>query len=198
MEEVLAKIKEETEGLSLSDTLAYLATNFAGRVVFSTSFGQEDQVITHLIFSNSIDIQIFTLDTGRLFQETYNVLDSTQARYGQKIKVYYPDTAALEQLLEEQGPNGFYYSVESRKTCCQVRKIAPLERALRGQQVWITGLRAGQSENRSQMDAFEYDSRFGVIKYNPLINWSLDEVEAYLDTHRIPQNMMGSEPSLVK
>lgn len=193
MEEVLAKIKEETEGLSLSDTLAYLAANFADQVVFSTSFGQEDQVITHLIFSNSIDIQIFTLDTGRLFQETYNVLDSTQARYGQKIKVYYPDTAALEQLLEEQGPNGFYYSVENRKTCCQVRKIAPLERALRGQQVWITGLRAGQSENRSQMDAFEYDSRFGVIKYNPLINWSLDEVEAYLDTHRIPQNALHKQ-----
>lgn len=193
MNNVLAIIKADTADLSISDTMAYLAEHFAGQVVFSTSFGQEDQIITHFIFTASLGIEVFTLDTGRLFQETYNVLDNTQARYRQKIKVYYPDTAALEQLLDEQGPNGFYYAVENRKSCCHVRKIAPLERALAGRQIWITGLRAGQSENRSQMDAFEYDARFGVIKYNPLINWSLDEVEAFLDTHSIPQNALHKQ-----
>ncbi len=184
---------EKTAGLSIEETLAFLASEYEGKVVFSTSFGQEDQVITALIGKNDLPITIFTLDTGRLFQETYDVFHKTLKKYKKEIKVYFPEAAAVEKLLETKGPNSFYESVENRKECCFIRKVAPLTKALKGNAVWITGLRAEQSENRSDLHLFEYDANFDIIKFNPLLKWTLKEVEEYLEKNNVPQNALHKQ-----
>ncbi len=185
-QELLAK----TKSLSIEDTLAYLANEYKGSVCFSTSFGQEDQVITDIIAKNNLAINLFTLDTGRLFQETYDVFQKTVDTYKIKIEVYSPDANAIESLLFKKGPNSFYESVENRKECCNIRKVVPLKRALQGKKIWITGLRAEQSDNRNNLQIFEYDEKFDIIKYNPLLKWSLEEVENYLQKNNVPQNTL--------
>jgi phosphoadenosine phosphosulfate reductase len=170
-----------------------LADEFKGKVVFSTSFGQEDQVITALIGKNNLPITIFTLDTGRLFQETYDVFHKTLKKYQIDIKTYFPETSAVEELLNQKGPNSFYESVENRKECCFIRKVAPLTKALKGNSIWITGLRAEQSENRNDLDLFEYDEKFDIIKFNPLLKWTLEEVQKYLDDNNVPQNALHKQ-----
>ncbi|MDX2133885.1 MAG: phosphoadenylyl-sulfate reductase [Saprospiraceae bacterium] len=187
------KIKESIANLPIPEALAYLCQTFPEKVAFSTSFGQEDQVISHYIFSRQLPVRVFTLDTGRLFEETYNVFSRTLARYQSKIEVYYPENRAVEALLQEQGPMGMYDSVERRKTCCRIRKIEPLKRALANTEVWITGLRAGQSENRQQLALFDFDESFGVLKYNPLLDWTLDDVQAFLQENNIPQNQLHEQ-----
>ena len=147
-------LSEKTKGFSIQETLSFLANEYKDKVVFSTSFGQEDQVITDLIAKNDLPITIFTLDTGRLFQETYDVFHKTLKKYKKEIKVYFPEASAVEKLLETKGPNSFYDSVENRKECCFIRKVAPLTKALKGNSVWITGLRAEQSENRNDLSLF--------------------------------------------
>jgi len=186
-------LSEKTTGLSIAETLAFLATEYNDRVVFSTSFGQEDQVITALIAINNLPISIFTLDTGRLFQETYDVFHKTLKKYKKEIKVYFPEAAAVEKLLEEKGPNSFYDSVENRKECCFIRKVAPLTKALKGNEIWITGLRAEQSENRNDLGLFEFDAHFNIIKFNPLLKWTLKEVEDYLEKNNVPQNALHKQ-----
>ncbi|HAH55398.1 MAG TPA: phosphoadenylyl-sulfate reductase [Flavobacterium sp.] len=184
---------EKTKGFSLEETLSFLANEYQGKVVFSTSFGQEDQVITALIAKNDLPITIFTLDTGRLFQETYDVFHKTLKKYKKEIKVYFPEASAVEKLLETKGPNSFYDSVENRKECCFIRKVAPLTKALKGNAIWITGLRAEQSENRNNLDLFEYDAHFDIIKFNPLLKWTLKEVEEYLEKNNVPQNALHKQ-----
>ena len=179
-----------TAPFSLEETLAFLAKEYEDKVVFSTSFGQEDQVITALIATNNLPITIFTLDTGRLFQETYDVFNQTLKKYRIDIKTYFPETHAVEALLNEKGPNSFYESVENRKECCFIRKVAPLTKALKGNSIWITGLRAEQSENRNDLTLFEYDEKFEIIKFNPLLKWTLEEVEDYLEKNNVPQNIL--------
>lgn len=184
---------EKTRSLSIEETLTFLADEFKGKVVFSTSFGQEDQVITALIGKNNLPITIFTLDTGRLFQETYDVFHKTLKKYQIDIKTYFPETSAVEELLNQKGPNSFYESVENRKECCFIRKVAPLTKALKGNSIWITGLRAEQSENRNDLDLFEYDEKFDIIKFNPLLKWTLAEVQKYLDDNNVPQNALHKQ-----
>jgi phosphoadenosine phosphosulfate reductase len=186
-------LSEKTKGFSIEETLAFLANEYQGKVVFSTSFGQEDQVITALIATNDLPITIFTLDTGRLFQETYDVFHKTLKKYKKEIKVYFPEASAVEKLLEEKGPNSFYDSVENRKECCFIRKVAPLTKALKGNAIWITGLRAEQSENRNDLALFEYDEKFEIIKFNPLLKWTLKEVEDYLEKNNVPQNALHKQ-----
>lgn len=181
---------EKTRSLSVEETLAFLANEFKDKVVFSTSFGQEDQVITALIGQNDLPITIFTLDTGRLFQETYDVFHKTLKKYNKEIKVYFPEASEVENLLNQKGPNSFYESVENRKECCFIRKVVPLTKALKGNSIWITGLRAEQSENRNDLDLFEYDEKFDIIKFNPLLRWSLEEVQKYIDENNVPQNAL--------
>ena len=183
-------LSAKTADFSIEETLAFLADEYQGKVVFSTSFGQEDQVITALIAKNDLPITIFTLDTGRLFQETYDVFHKTLKKYKKEIKVYFPEASAVEKLLETKGPNSFYDSVENRKECCFIRKVAPLTKALKGNSIWITGLRAEQSENRHNLDLFEYDAHFDIIKFNPLLKWTLKEVEDYLEKNNVPQNAL--------
>jgi phosphoadenosine phosphosulfate reductase len=184
---------EKTRSLSVEETLTFLADEFKDKVVFSTSFGQEDQVITALIGKNKLPITIFTLDTGRLFQETYDVFHKTLKKYQIDIKTYFPETSAVEELLNQKGPNSFYESVENRKECCFIRKVAPLTKALKGNSIWITGLRAEQSENRNDLDLFEYDEKFDIIKFNPLLKWTLEEVQKYLDDNNVPQNALHKQ-----
>mgnify|MGYP006142513241 CR=1 FL=1 len=193
MKENIEKWSNAIAEFSLAEALRYIAENVNGKVSFSTSLGQEDQVITHAIFTNDLAVEVFTLDTGRLFQETYDVLSSTINKYKKEIKIYFPDTAAVEQLVTEKGPNSFYKSVENRKECCGIRKIQPLKRALKEVSVWVTGLRASQSDNRQSMHILEWDDAFGLIKFNPLIHWSLEEVEAFLKEYNVPQNALHKQ-----
>ena len=188
--ELVVALVEHTKDLNLEETLVYLTAEYKDKVVFSTSFGQEDQVITAMIANSGAGVQIFTLDTGRLFQETYDVFHKTQKKYNQNIKVFFPEATAVENLLETKGPNSFYESVENRKECCSIRKVVPLRKALKENSIWITGLRAEQSENRNDLELFEYDAHFEIIKFNPLLKWSLQEVEEYLEKNNVPQNAL--------
>ncbi|MBK0370632.1 phosphoadenylyl-sulfate reductase [Flavobacterium agrisoli] len=187
---IISTLLAKTKDFTLEETLLFLTNEFPEKVVFSTSFGQEDQVITDYIFKNDIPVTVFTLDTGRLFQETYDVFHKTLKKYKKQIEVYFPEAASVEQLLQTKGPNSFYDSVENRKECCFIRKVVPLKKALAGNEVWITGLRAEQSENRQNLDLFEYDDNFKIIKFNPLLRWSLEEVNAYLKEFNVPQNAL--------
>ena len=184
---------KEIEHKHLAEAVKLVAELFPGQVVFSSSLGQEDQVITDAIFKNRLPVKIFTIDTGRLFQETYDLLDRTIARYKQPIHVYFPDAADVEEFVLNKGINSFYESVENRKTCCHIRKVLPLNRALTGAKVWITGLRAGQSANRQQMSMFEWDEARNLYKFNPLINWSYDEMMDYINANNVPYNRLHDQ-----
>lgn len=190
---VVTSLLEKTKDFSIEETLSFLANEYPNQVVFSTSFGQEDQVITDFIGKNELPITIFTLDTGRLFQETYDVFHKTVKKYKTEIKTYFPETSAVEELLNAKGPNSFYSSVENRKECCFIRKVAPLTKALQGNAIWITGLRAEQSENRSDLNFFEYDVHFDIIKFNPLLKWTLHQVEECLEKNNVPQNSLHKQ-----
>jgi phosphoadenosine phosphosulfate reductase len=183
-------LNEELGHLNAEELLIEIAKRFGEKAAFSTSLSWEDQVITHFIFSNDLPIRVFTLDTGRLFPETYSVLNSTRDRYKKTIEVYFPDTNRVQQLVTEKGASSFYTSLENRKECCAIRKVEPLNRALENVSVWITGLRAEHSENRSQLPIIDTDAARGIWKVNPLANWSLAEVKALILQHNIPYNVL--------
>ena len=171
--------------LSLIDGLKFITNKIENNIVFSTSLGQEDHIITDAIFKNNLPIDVFTLDTGRLFYEHYELLAKNNAKYKIKTKVYFPDSEDVEKYVSEKGINAFYHSVENRKECCYIRKVKPLNRALEGAKVWITGLRAEQSENRENLSILEWDSQRQLYKYNPLIHWTYQEVLDYIKEHKI-------------
>jgi len=187
---IISELSKETSSLSIQKTLLFLADKFSGKISFSTSFGMEDQVITDMIFSDNLPIRLFTLDTGRHFEETYKIHNRTLSQYDKKIQVYHPDRDMVEHLLTTKGTFSFYESLENRKECCHIRKVVPLGRALKGVDLWITGLRRSQSENRENLARFEFDSSFQVIKYNPLIDWSLGQVNKYINDHHVPYNIL--------
>ena len=174
---------------SLVERLKWVCENYQN-VVFSSSFGQEDQAIAHVIFTENLPIKVFTLDTGRHFQETYELMDKTRARYKKEILSYFPETDQVQKLTSEKGFNSFYNSVEDRKECCFIRKIVPLKKALAGADVWITGLRAEQSENRSVVPIWERDEANNVFKFNPLIDWTFEQMIDFLKENRVPQNAL--------
>ncbi len=185
----LKTLEKELLSRSLPERIQFIASYFAGeRLVFSTSFGQEDQAITQAIASTKSAIDMFTLDTGRQFQESYELMDLTVKKYGISLQTFFPNTSAVETLVAEKGFNSFYTSVENRKECCFVRKMEPLNRALQGAKVWITGLRAEQSDNRADMPIIEWDENRQLWKINPLIDWNFSQLENYLQEHKIPQN----------
>lgn len=160
------------------------------KCVFSTSLAWEDQVITHVIFKYDLNIEVFTLDTGRLFPETYNTLQATLRKYKKKIKVYFPEAEKVERMVNEKGPFSFYESVDNRKECCFIRKVEPLNRALEGADVWITGLRAEQSENRNSTGLIETDTSRNLTKIQPLFDWTLDEIKSFITENSIPKNAL--------
>lgn len=188
MSELIKHIKEQTAGLDPVASLKVLAELFPGEIVFSTSFGWEDQVISHMIFANNIPIKVFTLETGRLFPETYYTWNRTMEIYGKPIHAYFPDSQLVQEMVSKKGPSSFYESVENRKECCYIRKIEPLKRALAGNRCWITGIRSEQSANRHDMENVEWDDQNQLIKFHPLFNWTLDDVKAYVKANNIPYN----------
>ncbi len=190
MKEKLTEIAERIKELDPVEALRYFADQFPGKIVFSTSFGWEDQVITHMIFANDIPIKVFTLETGRLFPETYSVWNSTNERYHTHIVPYYPQHALLEKFVSEKGPNSFYESVENRKDCCYIRKVEPLKRALAGKAIWITGLRAEHSPSRHDLSVFEWDEGNQIIKYNPILHWTTQQVRDHINEHDVPYNSL--------
>ena len=175
---------------SVSESIKKLVYLFPEQVYFSTSLGQEDQVITDIICRNNFPVKLFTLDTGRLFNETYKLIEKTESKYKIKIQVYYPDTKKIEEYVDKNGINGFFKSIELRKNCCFIRKVEPLQRALKGAKIWITGLRAGQSSERVNLSIFEWHSNYEVYKYNPLLNWSYDELLSTINKNNIPYNVL--------
>lgn len=177
------------ESLSPEEGLSWINRQYGARARFSSSLGMEDQVITYWI-AKGMAIEVFTLDTGRLFQETYDLLDLTQKKYKVPIKVFFPEARRVEELVRQKGPNSFFESVDNRRECCHIRKVEPLNRALDGATVWITGLRADQSDNRKSMHTVEWDPNHQLIKYNPLLHWTLADVEAFVGTHNIPVNAL--------
>ena len=160
---------------------------------FANSFGAEDMVLTDLICKHAPNIEIFTLDTGRLPAETYTLMQETLQRYGQRIVPYFPEHQPVEQYLREHGPNGFYESVELRKRCCYIRKVEPLKRALQGKKAWITGLRREQAPTRTDLSAKEWDEGNGLQKFNPLIDWTHQDVWDYIHHYQVPYNALHDQ-----
>jgi phosphoadenosine phosphosulfate reductase len=185
-----SNLSSQVTGLSISDALHLFTELFPGRVCFSTSFSLEDQVILHHIATEQLPITVFTLDTGRMFSETYSVWTATREKYNIPIHAYSPDHSRLESYVKTKGPNAFYESIENRKECCLIRKVEPLKRALTGQKIWITGIRAEHSGNRSQLHLLEWDEGNQLNKYNPLLHWSNEALRQYINTHEIPYNIL--------
>jgi phosphoadenosine phosphosulfate reductase len=186
------EINEMILGKGIDEQLRMVTYLFRDKVVFTTSFGIEDQVITHVIFRNDIQLSVVTLDTGRLFNETYKVYNETLKKYGKPITVYFPESRDVEKLVNEKGPFSFYHSKENRLECCRIRKVLPLNRALDGMEVWISGIRSEQSPNRSSMKMFEWDEERRLFKFYPLFDWTYQMVKSYITMHDIPVNSLSS------
>jgi phosphoadenosine phosphosulfate reductase len=187
---IAGEFVERFPALDLFERLAAIRRQITGRVVFTTSFGLEDQAIAHAIFAQALAIDVATLDTGRLFPETYDVWARTERRYGVRVLAFTPEHRAVEALIARQGIDGFRSSVEARLDCCAVRKVAPLARALDGGAAWITGLRADQSAGRGQLLPALFDEERRLIKVNPLFDWTRERTREFVRAHDVPCNAL--------
>ena len=176
--------------LDLGGRLAAAPESIPGRIVFTTSFGLEDQAIAHAILSQDLAIELVTFDTGRLFPETHEVWAATEARYGRRIEALVPERQAVEAFVAQNGINGFRASVAARQACCAVRKVQPLKRALTDASAWVTGIRAEQSPERALMPFTAIDSEHRLLKLNPLLDWTRDRVWDFVRTHAVPYNAL--------
>lgn len=193
-DEQISVYNEQFRGKGAIEILRFFLNEFKGKITFASSLGLEDQVLTHMITAIDPAVKIFTLDTGRLFQETYDLIDRTNSRYKINMEVYFPASKKVEKMVREKGINLFYESVENRKHCCFIRKIEPLHRALEGYQMWITGLRREQSVTRNHMALVERDdNNHGRLKINPLIDWTADEIWTYINNNNIPYNKLHDQ-----
>jgi phosphoadenosine phosphosulfate reductase len=182
---------EQFKNSTINEILGFFLMQFKGKIAFASSLGAEDQVLTHLITRIDPSVRIFTLDTGRIFPESYNLIARTNSRYTINMEVYFPDAQKVEQMVREKGINLFYESVENRKLCCHIRKIEPLRRALTGVEMWITGLRREQSNSRNTMTLVEKDeNNNGILKLNPLIDWTEEMVWNFIRENNIPYNKL--------
>jgi phosphoadenosine phosphosulfate reductase len=185
---IVAQLAQEIKDRSITESISILLRDYPNAVTFSTSFSYEDQVITDLIHRHHLPVSLFTLDTGRLFPETYSTWSRTLEFYQTAIKAYYPDATEISQYVEANGPNAFYESAALRSACCHIRKVVPLKKALKGQSVWITGLRAEHSPARQDLTELEWDEANQIIKYHPLLSWSTEKVKEYIHQYHIPYN----------
>ncbi len=174
--------------LNTKEILNLAVSKFKDGVVFTTSLGAEDQVVTHLLSQIDTSVKIITLDTGRLPYETYKTIEDTEKKYGIRIQVLFPDYISVEKMVNEKGINLFYESVDNRKECCHVRKLEPLGRFLKAKNLWITGLRKEQSVTRTDMQFAEWDEKFSIQKINPLLNWTEKEIWDFIKENKIPYN----------
>ncbi|MDR0715049.1 MAG: phosphoadenylyl-sulfate reductase [Bacteroidales bacterium] len=172
------------------ELLAYFLDLLGKKIALSSSLSIEDQVLTRMIKCIKPDARVFTLDTGRLFPETYSLIDKTNLQYGINIEIFFPDYMEVQDMVNKNGVNLFYESVEKRRKCCRIRKINPLTRAFTGLEAWICGLRREQSVTRKDMQAVEWDESNGLIKLNPLINWTEEQVWQYIRQHHVPYNTL--------
>lgn len=186
--ETVTALLAELEGAGAEDVLADAAGRFPGRVAFASSLGLEDQVLTAMIAETKLDIPIFTLDTGRLYPETYDLIARTKERYGVTIHVYFPAAGEVEEMVDRDGVNLFRDSIEARKRCCETRKVRPLRRAQRELDAWICGLRSGQGATRQKVEVAEWDDVAGLVKINPLAAWDEAGVWDYVRAHDVPYN----------
>lgn len=188
MKNQIEVLNQKYASATATELLEGFLTDFKGKIALSSSLGTEDQVLTHLVSQIDKNTKIFTLDTGRLFPETYDLIHRTNSKYGIKLAVYFPEAQKVEQMVGSKGINLFFESVENRKLCCNVRKIEPLKRAFSGLSVWICGLRREQSITRSDMQKIEWDEANGLIKLNPLIDWTEADVMRFIKENGIPYN----------
>jgi len=184
--ERIKQLNIKANGLDALGIIELAFDEFGSKVTFATSLGEEDQVITDIIAKIVPGIDIFTLDTGRLFAETYDLLAKNQKKYNKvNFKIFYPDTKRVEEMVRAKGINLFYESVDNRKQCCHVRKVEPLQRALADKEAWIVGLRRDQGLTRSSLEPVEWDESNKKIKFNPLYNWTLDQVRDYIKKNNV-------------
>lgn len=193
-QEKIQELLNKSKGFTAQQIIELAYKEFGDHITFASSLGEEDQVITDIISKIAPKIEIFTLDTGRLFQESYELLAKTQKRYSNvHFRILYPDTQAVEEMVAKKGINLFYESMENRKLCCQIRKVVPLQRALKNMDAWMTGIRRAQAVTRTQIETFEWDEGNKKIKVNPLAHWSLDEVRNYIKKNNIDVNPLHSK-----
>ncbi|WP_353149701.1 phosphoadenylyl-sulfate reductase [Pollutimonas bauzanensis] len=194
MNAISTSLDSSTEQLwaVLRQTLAQIGRRHAD-AVFASSFGVEDMLLSHAIFEAALPIGVFTLDTGRLHTETQKMREVVQQRYGIDVPALRPDATVVAAHVAEHGEFGFYESVDLRKACCGMRKVEPLRRALQGRSAWLTGQRREQSVTRTELPEAEYDTVFGLTKYNPLAAWSVDQVWAVIHALDIPYNPLHDQ-----
>jgi len=183
-------LKGKFHGKTSDETLRWFLSEYKNRIVLSSSLGLEDQVLTDMVIKIAPETRVFTLDTGRLFYETYELIEKTCLRYKIKMEVYSPKHEEVEEMVAEKGINLFYLSIENRKECCHIRKINPLKRAFAGSDVWICGLRKDQSVTRTENQLIEWDEANGMIKLNPLIDWTEQQVWDYIKLNNVPYNIL--------
>lgn len=189
-EEQAAAWSRELAGASAAQILQWAARTFGGRIAFASSLGVEDQALTHLIAGETPGLTVFTLDTGRLFPESYDLLAQTERRYGLKVRVYFPESDEVEQLVNAHGVDAYRKSVELRKECCRVRKVLPLRRALSGLQAWVCGLRREQAVTRREMAPVEWDAGNGLYKINPLADWTERQTWDFVKANNVPYHAL--------
>jgi len=193
MKNRIEKFKKLLADKGTKEVLDFFINDLGVKVSLASSLGAEDQVLTDLMYEVNKDADIFTLDTGRLPKETYDLIERTNEKYKKKIKVYFPQTQEVESLVNEKGMFSFYNSIDDRKECCYIRKIEPLKRALKDLDVWITGLRREQSITRDKMELIEWDEANGLLKINPLIDWSEDDIWIYIKRNNVPYNKLHNQ-----
>lgn len=190
MQEQIKDLNKKFEGATAQEIISYFTKEYKGAIALASSLGAEDQVLTEMVTSIDKECKIFTLDTGRLFPESYDLIHRTNSKYGIKMEIFFPDNQRVEKMVNVKGINLFFESIENRKECCNIRKIEPLMRAFKGLKVWICGLRRDQSVTRQDMNVVEWDSNNNLLKINPLINWSESETWDYIKDSGIPYNTL--------
>lgn len=192
-DDLIKKLNNQFENKSAKEVLEYFLNKYKNRIALSSSLSAEDQAITEMIARIDKTAGIFTLDTGRMFPEIYDLIQKTNSRYKINIKVYFPDARQVEKMVNQKGINLFYESTENRELCCRIRKTEPLNKALKGLSVWITGMRREQSMTRREKNLIEWDDQNNLIKLNPLYNWSEQQVWDYIEENNIPYNKLHKE-----
>lgn len=191
--ELIKKLNDRWSIMSTEEILCSALSEFGDSLVFASSMGAEDQVITHIIGKNRLPINIITLDTGRIFPETYDLIHRTNARFGNIVKVVFPEKSEVEEMVNTKGIDLFYESIKNRQLCCKTRKVNPLKQVLSDKRAWITGLRRTQAQTRTEINLVEWDTAFNLIKINPLIEWSEEKVWNMINEHNIPFNVLHTK-----
>jgi phosphoadenosine phosphosulfate reductase len=190
MEKRIKEMNEHCAGKAANEIIAFAIDEFRGKVALASSLGAEDQVLTAMIVQTDPSVRIFTLDTGRMFPESYELLERTNLHYGIGIEVFFPDYLMVEKMVNSRGINLFYESIENRKLCCGIRKVEPLRRAFKGLDAWICGLRREQSVTRAAVEPIEWDEANGLVKINPLVDWRENQLWDYIRKNNIPYHKL--------